>query len=90
VRTLDEAVAAMDGPSVWFTSANPPAQGCIEVERLAALPGRHLIVFGTGWGLDVKSLQQPTGWLSPIEGTGMVRHLSVRAALAIYLDRLRR
>ncbi|HXH65459.1 MAG TPA: RNA methyltransferase [Mariprofundaceae bacterium] len=90
VHTLDEAVAAMDGGSVWFTSSSPPERETTDVEALGEMPGRHLIVFGTGWGLDVKSLQKPTGWLSPIEGTGMVRHLSVRAALAIYLDRLRR
>jgi hypothetical protein len=90
VLTLGEAIEAMENPSVWFTSAKPPVQDTTEVERLNALPGRHLVVFGTGWGLNARSLPKPTGWLSPIEGTGMVRHLSVRAALAICLDRLRR
>ncbi|MDQ6956635.1 MAG: RNA methyltransferase [Mariprofundaceae bacterium] len=28
------------------------------------------------------------GWLSPIVGIGKVRHLSVRSALAIYLDQM--
>jgi hypothetical protein len=90
VHTLEEAMQVMGESSLWFTSARPPEQGTTEVERLGALPGRHLIVFGTGWGLDTASLPRPTGWLSPIDGTGIVRHLSVRAALAIYLDRLRR
>ena len=90
VRSLDEAVAAMEGASVWFTSAKPPAEATTGVEALARMSGRHLIVFGTGWGLDAAAMARPTGWLSPIEGIGMVRHLSVRAALAIYLDRLRR
>ncbi len=73
----------------WYTSASPPAGHTRPVEDLAGIPGRHLLVFGTGWGLDACRLPAPTGWLSPIAGTGMVRHLSVRAALAIYLDRLR-
>jgi hypothetical protein len=90
VHTLNEAIEALGKPSVWFTSAKPPVQDTTEVERLNSLPGQHLIVFGTGWGLDARSLSNPTGWLSPINGTGMVRHLSVRAALAICLDRLRR
>ena len=88
VHALDEAVADMGECSLWYTSASPPA-ATTDAERLRDIPGRHLIVFGTGWGLDAASLPRPTGWLSPIEGVGMVRHLSVRAALAIYLDRLR-
>lgn len=90
VRTLDEAVADMGECTLWYTSASPPEAATTAIERLPRMPGRHLIVFGTGWGLDTASLAGPTGWLSPIQGTGMVRHLSVRAALAIYLDRLRR
>jgi len=50
--------------------------------------GNHLIVFGTGSGLDVENLPKENGWLSPIVGIGKVRHLSVRSALAIYLDRM--
>lgn len=74
---------------VWYTSALPPSEETVPVQCLAGIPGRHLLVFGTGWGLDHHHLPEPTGWLSPIAGIGMVRHLSVRAALAIYLDRLR-
>jgi len=73
---------------VWYTSASPPDEIATGVEALRHLPGRHLIVFGTGSGLDTAALPKPNGWLSPIKGDGMVRHLSVRAALAIYLDRL--
>lgn len=75
---------------LWYTSATPPAEACVEPAALPAMDGKQLIVFGTGWGLDADRLPKPNGWLSPIEGIGMVRHLSVRAALAIYLDRLRR
>jgi len=80
-----------DAPyTVWYTSAEPPAGAQFPLTTLADEPGPHLIVFGTGWGLDTAKLPPPNGWLRPIEGIGKVRHLSVRAALAIYLDRCRR
>jgi len=87
VENLGEAIEGFGG-SVWYTSAKPPAEHLQPASGLLQIEGRHLIVFGTGWGLDELHLPTPSGWLSPIEGTGMVRHLSVRAALAIYLDRL--
>ncbi len=75
------------GYALWGTSAQPPA-GAVPPAALRRMPGRHLVVFGTGGGLDVSRLPAAIGWLSPIEGDGMVRHLSVRAALAICMDRL--
>lgn len=75
---------------LWYTSAIPPEDKAVCVEKLPKMAGKHLIVFGTGSGLDYANMPKPNGWLSPIEGIGMVRHLSVRAALAIYLDRLSR
>ena len=74
---------------LWYTSAAPPGEDARDAGALAELPGPHLIVFGTGWGLDVSGLPPANGWLRPIEGIGKVRHLSVRAALAIYMDRCR-
>ncbi len=88
VKSLEEIIEDRD-MHVWYTSANPPAENVQAAESIAEIPGEHLIVFGTGWGLDTEKLPRPTGWLSPIEGIGMVRHLSVRAALAIYMDRVR-
>jgi len=84
-----EEVLEQSEAQVWYTSAQPPECAHVPVQNVAEMPGRHLLVFGTGWGLDHHRLPEPTGWLSPIAGIGMVRHLSVRAALAIYLDRLR-
>ncbi len=75
---------------LWYTSADAPEDIAVEPCKLLEIEGNHLIVFGTGWGLDVQNLPSENGWLSPIEGVGRVRHLSVRGALAIYLDRLRR
>lgn len=85
-----EEVLADGGYTLWYTSATPPEEELTDINKLPEIKGNHLIVFGTGWGLDHSAMPEPNGWLSPIEGIGMVRHLSVRAALAIYLDRLTR
>ncbi len=89
VKTLQE-IRDEDDYQLWYTSATPPECECVEPSKLLEIEGKHLIVFGTGWGLDVENLPKKNGWLSPIKGVGKVRHLSVRGALAIYLDRLRR
>ncbi len=89
IERLEDALA--DAPwRLWFTSARPPVARTTPVEALGGMPGPHLVVLGTGWGLAPEALPEPAGWLSPISGTGRVRALSVRAALAILLDRLRR
>ncbi len=90
VRLVDSLEDAQkDGDyKLWMTSATVQSGEIIEPQALPKMAGNHLIVFGTGWGLDVKNLPKENGWLSPIVGIGKVRHLSVRAALAIYLDRI--
>jgi len=89
LNSLQEALG--DAPyKLWYTSANPPEADVRDTESLLEEAGPHLIVFGTGWGLDASKLPSPNGWLRPIDGVGKVRHLSVRAALAIYMDRCRR
>ncbi|MDQ6992053.1 MAG: RNA methyltransferase [Mariprofundus sp.] len=87
VKSLEQAQQEADY-RLWYTSAAP--SGCVATEPsvLKNMLGNQLIVFGTGSGLDVKNMPSENGWLSPIEGVGKVRHLSVRGALAIYLDRL--
>jgi len=46
------------------------------------------LVFGTGWGLHPSLVAELDLMLEPIRGTGAYNHLSVRAAVAIILDRL--
>lgn len=89
VFSLEDVLKETDY-QLWYTSAQAPEDACIEPAELAGIGGKQLIVFGTGSGLDTSRLPEPNGWLSPIVGIGSVRHLSVRAALAIYLDRLNR
>jgi hypothetical protein len=49
-----------------------------------------LLLFGTGWGLHPIALEKADFKLSPIisKNTDGYNHLSVRSAVAIYLDRL--
>lgn len=48
----------------------------------------YLIVFGTGYGLADEILDRSDALLAPIGDPGGWNHLSVRAAVAITLDRL--
>jgi hypothetical protein len=48
-----------------------------------------LFLLGTGWGLTEEVFAQADDILEPIRGVGSYNHLSVRAAAAILLDRLR-
>lgn len=47
-----------------------------------------LLLFGTGWGLHNQVLEKVDYWLEPIRGYSDYNHLSVRSAVAIYLDRI--
>jgi hypothetical protein len=47
-----------------------------------------LLLFGTGWGLTEELLAGVDRVLRPIQGNSDYNHLSVRAAVAIMLDRL--
>lgn len=59
-------------------------------EQLKEREEPHLILFGTGWGMTEEVLDQTEAILEPIAGggDGSYNHLSVRAAVAIILDRL--
>lgn len=47
-----------------------------------------LLLFGTGWGIADEMLEGFDFMLPPIEGVDEFNHLSVRAAVAITLDRI--
>ncbi|MGM0509239.1 MAG: RNA methyltransferase [Fusobacteriota bacterium] len=48
----------------------------------------YLLLFGTGWGLTEEIMDMSDYILEPIRGKAKYNHLSVRAAVAIILDRL--
>jgi hypothetical protein len=57
--------------------------------RLVVAGPPELLLLGTGWGLAAEVLDRVDDVLEPIAGAGPYNHLSVRAAAAIMLDRLR-
>ncbi len=100
VRTIADLASAVTDfertfgvrPAVVVTSANPMADDMTyrnlrSTIESGALPGL-LIVFGTGWGLTRELTAAADIRLEPISGPTGYRHLSVRAAAAITLDRL--
>ncbi|WP_448376992.1 RNA methyltransferase [Fervidobacterium sp.] len=78
-------------PIIMFTSAR------IRPNTITYEEGRHIILndprpvlllFGTGWGMP-KELEEMCDYsLEPVRGKSDFNHLSVRAAVAIILDRL--
>ena len=61
------------------------------VEQLTLDTKPLLLLFGTGWGLNASVIELADYKLDPILGMASdgYNHLSVRSAVAIYLDRLR-
>jgi hypothetical protein len=81
-----------ENPCVVVTSARlgPRRSSFAEVAQMLDKPGVPLLlVLGTGWGLVEEMLEKADVILEPIQGVGDYNHLSVRAAAAIMLDRLR-
>ena len=99
VPTLEDAVAALaasqGGPpvDVWVTAARAFPGTTLSFAkarlRLEGLGGPVLLVFGTGWGLAPSIIEGADALLEPLRGPDEWNHLSVRAACAIALDRLR-
>ncbi len=58
-------------------------------DRLREDASPVFLLFGTGWGMAEELTQKLDYLLPPIEGVGEFNHLSVRAAVAVTLDRLR-
>jgi len=94
--TIEEAVAAIKAktgqdPAIIVTSAHPAPQTINAADlgrQLDKRPG--FLLFGTGWGLAPSVINQATYRLAPITYPASdYNHLSVRAAVAIYLDRIR-
>ncbi|HEY3592688.1 MAG TPA: RNA methyltransferase [Polyangiaceae bacterium] len=98
VPALEDVYAALggrDGLEVYVTSARPgdrrTATYAEARERLARRDGDALVLFGTGWGLASSVMASADVVLAPLTGSegSEYNHLSVRAACAIILDRLR-
>ena len=95
VNVLDEAVADITQtrgkpPKTVVTSAKQFPQSRSYQETRAAFKEDHphLLVLGTGWGLEKGIVERADIVLAPIDGLSGYNHLPVRAAVAIILDRL--
>lgn len=94
-ESLDEATDLVrerysQTPLVAVTDAGSgPERKNVEFVNTILKSGRPVVlVFGTAWGLSREVLDKADAVLSPIMGAGDYNHLSVRSAVAIYLDRL--
>ncbi|MFY7993231.1 MAG: RNA methyltransferase [Bacteriovoracaceae bacterium] len=100
VDTIEDAIAEItkiEGkkPCVVVTGANFDSYDGEEKELLEKLKLDDMpmfLLFGTGWGLTASVVDSADFRLKPIFGiaTDGYNHLSVRSAVAIYLDRLAR
>ncbi len=92
VGSLDEALADVGDADIWATAAREVGTTLAWSAARAEAngPGKPIVlVFGTSWGLAPDVLARATHVLAPIRGGTSFNHLSVRAACAIALDRLR-
>lgn len=79
-----------ESPMCVGTSAKPvPGQNLSISEFREKLEERPaVLVFGTGYGLAPEWANRLEAFLPPIKGPSDYNHLSVRSAVAIYLDRI--
>jgi hypothetical protein len=57
-------------------------------QKIAKSNDPYLLLFGTGWGMEKAVVDSADLILEAIKGGTNYRHLSVRSAAAIVLDRL--
>lgn len=98
VATVEEALtdfSQAEPPWIWTTSAGtaglaPPLSHQQAAGHLVDSGPPVMLLFGTGWGLARASHAMATHQLLPVTGanSGAFNHLSVRAAVAIIVDRL--
>jgi hypothetical protein len=94
VPSLDDAYMALGGRDaieVWATAARKLGDLSGAAARKRAEEGDKplLLLFGTAWGLAPAIVESTDAVLAPVRGGTDYNHLSVRAACAILLDRLR-
>lgn len=92
VSTIGDAAAALGSPRIWVTAARTlgsPLSWKDARRELEADPRPVLLLFGTSWGLAPEVTSTADAVIAPIDGGAGWNHLSVRAACAIALDRLR-
>ncbi|MBK9037625.1 MAG: RNA methyltransferase [Bdellovibrionales bacterium] len=96
-ETLEDLIAGFSEPPIVVATAARDYPGVARVsfrelrEEMMSRPGvPYLLLFGTGYGLTEDLLERCDRLLEPIRGPSLdqFRHLSVRSAVSICLDRL--
>ncbi len=98
VDKIDDAISFITekegvAPFIVVTGANfkEPFGNAESLKKELSIDNRPcLLLFGTGWGLYASVIDQADFKLGPLHGSDKnnYNHLSVRSAVAIYLDRL--
>jgi hypothetical protein len=95
IETAIDEITKIEGqrPLIAMTGANFESfDGDVKelTKRMEVLNMPCFLLFGTGWGLHPIALEKAEFKLSPIisKNSDGYNHLSVRSAVAIYLDRL--
>lgn len=91
LEAVYDSFGGRDRVEVWVTAARDvgpvlPFPAAREHVRGEGKP--VLVLFGTGWGLARRVVDEADAILPPVRGPSDYNHLSVRAACAIILDRL--
>jgi len=94
--SLEDAIAEierMEGkrPIIISTDANKTEENALSYKEATSLIEKGepiFLLFGTAWGLHKSVLDMSDYVLEPIYGRSDYRHLSVRTAAAIIIDRL--
>jgi tRNA (guanine37-N1)-methyltransferase len=96
VASFDEVRSSVESkyqrkPVCVGTTARTNKPNILSIEQCQKLIENEVVIliFGTGYGLTDEFLGSLDYLLPPILGPGEFNHLSVRSAVAIYLDRLR-
>jgi hypothetical protein len=93
LSAVADAIRAETGRDAHFVATTakqrPNAIGFADLRRrIETSDEPYCLIFGTGWGLQAELFEQVDFVLEPIRGASDYNHLSVRAAVAIVLDRL--
>ena len=92
-EVLDDLMSVTGAPPYLVATSAKRNDGVMPYaelrEQIETRDGHALLLFGTGWGLAPELMARADARLAPITGEDDYNHLSVRAAVAVVLDRLR-
>lgn len=88
IQSVQNYINSQEVACLTITTTAMELDHQISEEEFCNLDQPVLLLFGTGNGLAEAVHEKADHVLAPIKGIGNYNHLSVRSAVAIYLDRL--